>query len=127
MPTEPDALHRFPARCGRRASMFRPDGNWAGTWSSLGRCCRPTTITTCAGVRSVVTVVTELPPFLAAEPIRERSAWCRCCRQYPLPEWSINLIYPPHRHPSTIVRTYLDFCQSYLSKIVQACEIGIMG
>ena len=44
--------------------------------------------------------------------------------QYPLPEWSINLLYPPHRHPSTIVRTYLDFCQSYLPKIVQACEIG---
>ena len=42
--------------------------------------------------------------------------------QYPLPEWSINLIYPPHRHPSTIVRTYLDFCQGYLPKIVQACE-----
>ena len=44
--------------------------------------------------------------------------------QYPLPEWSINLIYPPHRYPSAIVRTYLEFCQSYLPKIVQACEIN---
>jgi hypothetical protein len=34
----------------------------------------------------------------------------------------INLLYPPRRHQSTIVRTYLDFCQSYLPKIVQACE-----
>jgi hypothetical protein len=23
MPAEPDALHRFPVRCGRRASMFQ--------------------------------------------------------------------------------------------------------
>ncbi len=46
----------------------------------------------------------------------------------PLPEWSINLLYPPQRHRSTIVRAYLDFCQSYLPKIVQACEIdGGMG
>ena len=68
-------------------------------------------------------VVTELPPFLAAAPIREKRL-VRLLPQYPLPEWSINLIYPPHRHPSTIVRTYLDFCQSYLPKIVQACKIG---
>jgi hypothetical protein len=44
--------------------------------------------------------------------------------QHPLPEQRINLIYPPHRHPSTIVRAYLNFCQSYLPKIVQACEFG---
>ena len=44
---------------------------------------------------------------------------------YPFPESSINLLYPPHRHPSAIVRTYLDFCQSYLPKIVQACDIGV--
>jgi DNA-binding transcriptional LysR family regulator len=42
-------------RCGRRASMFRPDGNWPGTWSSPRRCCPPTTIITCAAVRSVAT------------------------------------------------------------------------
>jgi hypothetical protein len=46
--------------------------------------------------------------------------------QYPLPEWSISLLYPPHRYPSTIVRAYLDFCQSYLPKIVQACKIGVV-
>jgi len=28
------------------------------------------------------------------------------------------MLYQPHRHVSTIVRTYLDFCQSYLPKIV---------
>ena len=71
-------------------------------------------------------VVTELPPFLAAVPIREKRL-VPLLPQYPLPEWSINLIYPPHRHPSTIVRTYLDFCRSYLPKIAQACEISVVG
>jgi len=70
--------------------------------------------------------VTELPPFLAAAPIREKRL-VPLLPQYPLPEWPINLLYPPHRHPSTIVRTYLDFCQSYLPTIIQACEIGVVG
>jgi len=70
-------------------------------------------------------VLTELPPFLAAVPIREKRL-VPLLPQYPLPEWSINLIYPPHRHPSNIVRTYLDFCQSYLPKIAQVCEIGVV-
>jgi DNA-binding transcriptional LysR family regulator len=67
-------------------------------------------------------VVTELPPFLAAAPIREKRL-VPLLPRHPLPEWPINLLYPPHRHQSTIVRTYLDFCQSYLPKIVQACKI----
>jgi DNA-binding transcriptional LysR family regulator len=70
-------------------------------------------------------VVTELPPFLAATPVREKRL-VPLLPQYPLPEWSINLLYPPHRHPSSIVRTYLAFCQSYLPRIVQACEIGVV-
>src|SRR5215469_568629 len=60
-----------------------------------------------------------------AVPIREKRL-VPLLPQYPLPEWSINLIYPPHRHPSNIVRTYLDFCQSYLPKIAQVCEIGVV-
>ena len=33
--------------------MLRPAGIWAGMWSSPERSCRPTTIITCAAVRSV--------------------------------------------------------------------------
>ena len=69
-------------------------------------------------------VVAELPPFMVAEPIREKRL-LPLLSGHPLPAWPINLLYPPHRHPSTIVRAYLDFCQSYISKIVQACEIGV--
>ena len=67
-------------------------------------------------------MVAELPPFLAAVPIREKRL-VPLLPQHPLPEWPLNLIYPPHRYQSTIVRAYLDFCQGYLPKIVQACEV----
>jgi DNA-binding transcriptional LysR family regulator len=68
-------------------------------------------------------VVTELPPFLAAAHIREKRL-VPLLPQYPLPEWSINLIYQPQRYRSAIVRAFLDFCQSHLAKILQACEIA---
>src|SRR5258708_5977555 len=55
MPAEPDALHRFP--CAVWASRIDVPVRWelGGTWSSLRRCCLPTTIITCAAVRSVAT------------------------------------------------------------------------
>ncbi|MCB2252193.1 LysR family transcriptional regulator [Pseudomonas chlororaphis] len=58
-------------------------------------------------------VVTELPPFLAAQAIREGRLLALLPGQ-PLPEQQINLLYPSHRHPSAIVRTYLDFAQGHL-------------
>jgi DNA-binding transcriptional LysR family regulator len=63
---------------------------------------------------------------VAAAHIREKRL-VQLLPQYPLPEWSINLLHPPQRHRSTIVSTYLDFCQSYLPKIIQACEIDVVG
>jgi len=66
----------------------------------------------------------ELPPFLAAESIREKRL-LPLLPQHPLPEQQINLIYPRHRHPSSIVRAYLEFCQSYLPQIRQACAITV--
>jgi DNA-binding transcriptional LysR family regulator len=44
--------------------------------------------------------------------------------QHPLPEWPIHLMYPSHRHPSTLVRTYLDFCEKYLPNVIRSCEIA---
>jgi DNA-binding transcriptional LysR family regulator len=67
-------------------------------------------------------VITELPPFLAAAAIREKRL-VSLLPQYPLPEWPIHLLYPPHRYQSTIVRAYLTFCQTHLPLIIQACDI----
>jgi DNA-binding transcriptional LysR family regulator len=126
MPAEPDALHRFP--CAVWASRIDvPVG-----WELGGQVVEPQAVLSTNDYHHLRSralggdVVTELPPFLAAGAIREKRL-VPLLPKYPLPEWSINLLYPRHRHPSTIVRTYLDFCQSYLPTIVQACEIGVTG
>jgi DNA-binding transcriptional LysR family regulator len=126
VPTEPDALHRFP--CAVWASRVDAPARW----ELGGHVVEPTAILSTNDYHHLCSralggdVVTELPPFLAAAPIREKRLM-PLLPQYPLPEWSINLLYPPQRHRSTIVRAYLDFCQSYLPKIVQACKIEVMG
>ncbi|NTF40481.1 LysR family transcriptional regulator [Rhizobium rhizogenes] len=122
MPQEPAALHRFP--CAVWASRV----DVPVRWELGGHAVEPTAILSTNDYQHLCSralsgdVVTELPAFLAAAPIREKRL-VQLLPQYPLPEWSINLIYPPQRHRSTIVRAYLDFCQSYLPKIVQACKI----
>lgn len=67
-------------------------------------------------------IVTELPPSLAAGPIREQRLVSLLPR-HPLPEQPVNLLYPRQRDRSTVVRAYLDFCQSYLPYIARACEV----
>ncbi len=57
-------------------------------------------------------VVTELPPFLASADI-DQGRLCPLLRNHPMPEQVINLLYPSRRHPSSIVRAYLDFCQQH--------------
>jgi DNA-binding transcriptional LysR family regulator len=122
LPDEPDALHRFP--CAVWASRIGIQARW----ELGGHVIEPNAVLATNDYHHLCSraldgdVVTELPPFLAAAPIREKRL-VPLLPKYPLPEWPINLLYPPHRHQSTIVRTYLDFCQRYLPKIVQACKI----
>jgi DNA-binding transcriptional LysR family regulator len=126
MPAEPDALHRFP--CAVWASRV----DVPARWELGGHVVEPKAVLSTNDYHHLCSralggdVVTELPPFLAAAPIREKRL-VPLLPQYPLPEWSVNLLYPPQRHRSTIVRAYLDFCQSHLPTIVQACEIGVAG
>lgn len=126
MPAEPNALRRFP--CAVWASRIDVPAQWelGGHVVELKAVLSTNDYHHLCSRALNGDVVTELPPFLAAAPIREKRL-VPLLPQYPLPEWPINLIYPPHRHPSTIVRTYLDFCQSHLPKVVQACEIGVVG
>ena len=121
VPAQPDALHRYP--CAVWASRTEVPARW----ELGGHVIEPKAVLSANDYHHLRSralggdVVTELPPFLAAAPIREKRL-AMLLPQYPLPEWSINLLYPPHRHQSTIVRTYLDFCQSYSPKIIQACK-----
>src|SRR5258708_6904024 len=122
VPTEPDALHRFP--CAVWASRI----DVPARWELGGHVVEPKAVLSTNDYHHLCRralggdVVTELPPFLAAEAIREKRL-VPLLPQYPSPEETRNLLYPPHLPPSTLVRTYLDFCQSYLPKIVQACEV----
>jgi DNA-binding transcriptional LysR family regulator len=121
VPAEPNALHRFP--CAVWVSRI----DVPAQWDLGGHVVEPQAVLSTNDYHHLCRralggdVVTELPPFLAATPIREKRL-VPLLPQFPLPEWSVNLLYPPHRHQSTLVRTYLDFCQSYLPKVVQACE-----
>ncbi|MBR0869844.1 LysR family transcriptional regulator [Bradyrhizobium tropiciagri] len=123
VPNRPDALQRLP--CAVWATRVDAPVRW-----ELGEhVVEPRTVLSTNDYHHLCTralggdVVTELPPFLAAGPIRDKRL-LQLLPQYPLPEWSLNLLYPPHRHQSTIVRAYLDFCQGYLPNIVQACTIA---
>ena len=58
-------------------------------------------------------VLAELPPFMAAQAVRAGHL-AALLPDYLLPEFEINLLYPAHRHPSSIVRAYLGFCEKHL-------------
>lgn len=58
--------------------------------------------------------VTELPPFLAT-PLIDEGSLIALLPDDPLPLQQINLLYPSHRRPSTIVRAYLNFCKAYIA------------
>jgi DNA-binding transcriptional LysR family regulator len=121
MPAEPNALRRFP--CAVWATRI----DVPARWEFAGQAVEPKAVLSANDYHHLRSralagdVVTELPPFLAAAPIRAKRL-VPLLPKYPLPEWSLNLIYPPHRPQSTVVRTYLDFCQDYLPRIAQACE-----
>ena len=120
-PTQPDAIHRFPC------AVWTPGIPGPPRWELGGHQVEPNVVLSTNDYQHLCSralkgdVVTELPPFLAAGPIRERRL-VAVLPQHPLPEQPIHLLYPPHRHLSTIVSTYLDFCKSYLPKILQVCE-----
>ena len=46
----------------------------------------------------------------------------RLLPDHPLPEQQVSLLYPLHRHPSSIVRTYLDFCQKSYAKFLDSVD-----
>jgi DNA-binding transcriptional LysR family regulator len=75
-------------------------------------------------LHSVLTgeVITELPPFIVKDAI-EQGLLVPLLRDYPLPEYALNLLYPAHRHPSTVVRTYLEYCRRRIPSLVDACDV----
>lgn len=62
--------------------------------------------------------VTELPPFLARDALA-RGELVRVLPGLKLPEVPINLVYPSHRHPSSLVRAYLGHCRDHAAQYLQ--------
>ncbi|CAM2923575.1 MULTISPECIES: LysR family transcriptional regulator [Pseudomonas] len=116
MPDTPEALYRFP--CATWST-----GATSGIWRLGGQVLEPKALLTTndyAHLRSRALAgeaVTELPPFLAAKAIGE-GRLVKLLPEHPMPEQQINLLYPSHRHPSAIVRAYLDFCQKHITQLM---------
>jgi DNA-binding transcriptional LysR family regulator len=117
IPASVEALHDYPCGVWSQGSH--------GTWQLGGVVFKPEAILSTndyAHLRSRALagdLVTELPPFLAAAAIRE-GRLLALLPDHPLPEQQINLLYPSHRHPSAIVRAYLDFTQGYVGYLADA-------
>lgn len=67
-------------------------------------------------------VIADLPPFLASEPIRDGQLRV-VLSDHPMPEQQVSLLYPLHRHPSSIVRAYLDFCQKQVGRFLDVASL----
>jgi len=117
LPESVEALHRFPC------AAWSPGAGVAGRWHLGEDSIAPRAVLTTndyAHLRSRALagdVVTELPPFLAAPALRQGEL-VALLPDKPMPELQIHLLYPSHRHPSAIVRTYLDFCQQQVPLLV---------
>lgn len=119
-PESVENLHRFPC------AVWSQSANARGRWQLGEHTIEPESILAtndyahlCYGcLRGEF--ITELPPFLAAVALRAGQL-VQVLPDQPLPEQQINLLYPSHRHPSAIVRAYLDFCQRHVSTLADAC------
>jgi DNA-binding transcriptional LysR family regulator len=124
LPADPEALARFPC------AVWSTRVDSPVRWELGGKVVTPRAVLTANDYHQLChralagDVVTELPPFLAAGLISD-GRLVPLLPRHTLPEWPLHLVYPPHRHPSTIVRTYLDFCQGWLPRIARACEIDV--
>ncbi|WP_109480410.1 LysR family transcriptional regulator [Paraburkholderia sp. C35] len=120
-PASPDDLHRYPCAAWMQNSYARP------LWRLGDAKFQPATLLSTndyAHLRFRVLrgeAASELPPFLIDDDLAAGRV-VELLPEYPLPLQEINLLYPSHRHPSSIVRAYLDFCQERLSRGEGACR-----
>ena len=112
-PATPDDLDRYPCAAWMQNSYARP------LWRLGNATFHPKPLISTndyAHLRFRVLggeTATELPPYLIADDVKAGRV-VALLPDYPLPLQEINLLYPSHRHPSSIVRAYLDFCQERL-------------
>jgi DNA-binding transcriptional LysR family regulator len=116
-PKSVDDLHRFPCAVwasgpGARSEWWLGEQTFepaaviaANDYLQLRRCAL-------AG-----DALTELPPFLARRDLASGKLVPVLAR-HPLPEQTIQLLYPSHRHPSSLVRAYIEFCKQHAARFI---------
>jgi DNA-binding transcriptional LysR family regulator len=118
-PRTVDGLHRFPC------AVWAPASGAQGIWNLGESTFAPDPVLSTNDylhLRAYAlrgAVVTELPPFLAHDALA-RGELVRVLPSLKLPEVSINLLYPSHRHPSSLVRAYLGYCRERAEHYLQA-------
>lgn len=119
-PTTPLDLSRFPC------ATWCLGTNINGTWRFLGSPVAPDAVLSTNDsmhlLQSAISgeVITELPPFIVKDAV-QRGLLVPLLSDYPLPESSLNLLYPAHRHLSAVVRTYLEYCRGRVPWLVNEC------
>ena len=122
MPTSPDALFALPA------GIWVRDANAHRPWRLGEREIEPTPILAVNDYlhlrwRAIHgDLVTELPPFLAAEALRD-GRLVALLAEHPFPEQQVSLLYQRQQQPSRVVRAYLDYCQRAVGRYLGEGEI----
>lgn len=114
-PTSPDALLALPA------AIWVRDANAHRPWRLGEREIEPAAVLAVNDYlhlreRAIEgDVVTELPPFLAADALRA-GRLVALLPDHPFPEQEVSLLYQRQLHPSRVVRAYLDYCQRVVGR-----------
>lgn len=124
-PTSPDALLALPA------AIWVRDANAHRPWRLGELVVEPTAVLAVNDYlhlrqRAIAgDVVTELPPFLAAEALHD-GRLVALLRDHPLPEQEVSLLYQRQVHPASVVRAYLDYCQRVVGRYLATDTDGVV-
>ncbi len=114
-PASPEELHRFPCAVWCRDLSVRTVWQLGDYELEPGAVLATNDYLHLRSRALAGDVVTELPPFLATVAMKD-GRLRRVLPNHGMPAQQIHLLYPSHRHPSSLVRAYLDFCQAKLSE-----------
>lgn len=117
-PQDPGELKRFP--CATWAANSSTPASWrlGGERIQLAPVLSTNDYAHLRQCAEAGEVLTELPEFLA-HPALEAGRLIELMPDFPLPTVPVYLLFLSHRNPSSIVRTYLDYCGLEAERVVR--------